>query len=140
MYPPEILSRFQSDHRVGSWPAGTEDVGTGMVREPQHGDVMRIQVRVDPVEEIIREARFRTFGCGWAIASASLAAEWLEGRSLAEALRISADQVSGALGLPAERGHCARLAEAAVRAAIADYQDRRASAHGKVSEDHVCNH
>ena len=127
-YPPEVLDHFEHPRRVGSLPASDPAVGTGFVQAPQHGDVIRLQLQVAPEGERVTDARFKAYGCGWAIACASLAADRMPGRSLDEVLAIGRDELARALSLPADKMHCARLAEAAVAAAVADIRRKRAGA------------
>jgi len=117
--------RFREARHAGSMPAGAEDVGTGRAEAPRHGDVTRLQVRVDPGTGIIRDARFKAFGCSFAIASADLVADRVTGRALASALEVTADEVGAALELPAAKWYCAELAYDALRAAVADYETKR---------------
>jgi NifU-like protein involved in Fe-S cluster formation len=119
-YPAPVLQRLARGERVGALPAEAADVGTGVARAARHGDVVRIQVRID-AEGVIREARFKAFGCGWAIASASLAAQLIEGRPASEARALTAEAIVAALRLPAAKRHYGGLAVEAVGAALADH-------------------
>ena len=129
MYPAKVVERSQSLCRVGSLPREDRNVGTGLSREPAYGNVIRIQIRVEPGSGIIREARFKSFGCGWAIASASLAAEWIEGCTLIEATGVSSRKIIDELSLPEAKRHCADSAADAVRLAIDDYRRKDDSNH-----------
>jgi nitrogen fixation NifU-like protein len=119
MYPAKVLARCQGGPHAGSLPAADPDVGTGAARAPAHGDIVRIQVRADAAG-LIREARFKSFGCGWTIASASFAAEWMEGRTAVEVKGLSEADIALELELPPDKAHCALLAVQAVRAALDD--------------------
>jgi nitrogen fixation NifU-like protein len=110
---------------VGSLPKQDPTVGTGLVGAPECGDVMKLQVRVNPETGIIDEAKFKTFGCGSAIASSSLATEWLKGKTIDEALAIKNTDIVAELALPPVKIHCSVLAEDAIRAAIADYRQKQ---------------
>lgn len=118
----QVGEHFRNPRHVGSLPADDPDVGTGRAEAAPHGDVTRLQIRVDHAAGVIREARFKAFGCSVAIATASLAADWVTGRALASALEISADEIAQALDLPADKRYCAELARTAVHAAVADYE------------------
>lgn len=127
-YPDKLVERYRDPRYVGSLPKDDPHVGTGMAGSPERGDMTRIQIRVDPARGLVGDARFKAFGCGAAIACASLAAEWVHGRSLDEALAIRAVELGRALDLPADKRHCATLALEAVAAAVADYRRKRAGA------------
>jgi nitrogen fixation NifU-like protein len=124
-YSPKVLDHFQNPRNVGSLPKDDPHVGTGLVGAPECGDVMKLQIRVDPRTGVIDEAKFKTFGCGSAIASSSLVTEWLKGRTLDQALAISNGDIAEELQLPPVKIHCSVLAEDAIKAAIADYQRKR---------------
>ena len=117
-YPPRVLEHFEHPRRAGSLPDSDPDVGTGVVRAPQHGDTVKLQVRIDRAQERIADARFKAYGCGWTIACASLAADRLPGRTLAEARGLDAAEIARALELPDDRRHCAALAADAIAAAL----------------------
>jgi nitrogen fixation NifU-like protein len=110
---------------VGSFDAKAEDVGTGLVGAPECGDVMKLQIRVNPDTGVIEDAKFKTFGCGSAIASSSLATEWLKGKTVNEALGIKNTQIVEELALPPVKVHCSVLAEDAIKAAVKNYQDKQ---------------
>jgi nitrogen fixation NifU-like protein len=110
---------------VGSLPVDGIDVGTGLVESTEHGVVTRLQIMVDSATGIINEARFKTFGCGFAIASSSIATEWIKGQTLNKALLINPADIEKALNLSSSKRHCSVLAEDAVKAAIADYRKKR---------------
>lgn len=121
-YSDKILEHYNNPRNVGSFAATDPTVGTGLVGAPECGDVMRLQIKVDPATGTIADAKFKTFGCGSAIASSSLATEWLKGKSLDEALGIKNTAIVEELALPPVKVHCSVLAEDAIKAAIADYR------------------
>lgn len=122
-YSRAVQSHFESPRNVGSLDASFASVGTGLVGAPACGDVLRLQLRVE--NNLIVDARFKTFGCGSAIASSSLATEWLVGRTLDEAAKITDTSIAQHLRLPPVKLHCSALAEAAVKAAVANYQAKQ---------------
>ena len=123
-YSDKVLDHFKSPRNVGTLDKDSKNVGTGLVGAPECGDVMRLQIEVDEETGVIRDAKFKTFGCGSAIASSSLATEWLKGKSLDDALRIDNMAIVEELALPPVKIHCSVLAEDAIKAAIADYQKK----------------
>lgn len=125
-YSEKVVDHFNNPRNVGSLDKESPDVGTGIVGAPECGDVMRLQLKVK--DGIIEEARFKTFGCGSAIASSSLATEWVKGRTVDEALKISNTQIVEELSLPPVKIHCSVLAEDAIKAAIEDYKQKSAAA------------
>jgi nitrogen fixation NifU-like protein len=125
-YSDKVLDHYNAPRNVGVLPKDDENVGTGLVGAPECGDVMKLQVKVDPATGIIDDAKFKTFGCGSAIASSSLATEWLKGRTLEQALEIKNSAIAQELSLPPVKIHCSVLAEDAIRAAIADYKRKQA--------------
>jgi nitrogen fixation NifU-like protein len=124
-YSPKVIDHFQNPRNVGSLPKDDPHVGTGLVGAPECGDVMKLQIRINPDTGVIEEAKFKTFGCGSAIASSSLVTEWLTGRTLDQALAIKNSDIVDELQLPPVKIHCSVLAEDAIRAAVADYQRKR---------------
>ena len=120
-YSDKVLDHYENPRNVGSFDKSDEDVGTGMVGAPACGDVMKLQVKVDK-QGIITDAKFKTYGCGSAIASSSLVTEWVKGKTLAEASTIKNTTIAQELALPPVKIHCSILAEDAIKAAIADYQ------------------
>ena len=122
-YGDKILDHYNNPRNIGTLPKGDSDVGTGMVGAPECGDLMRLQVRVKDV--IIVDAKFKTFGCGSAIASSSLATEYLKGKTLAEAQLIKNTDIVVELSLPPAKIHCSVLAEDAIKAALSDYQKKQ---------------
>ncbi len=125
-YSEKILDHYERPRNVGTLDRSAPNVGTGIVGAPECGDVMKLQIMVDDQDRII-DAKFKTFGCGSAIASSSLATEWVKGRSLEEALQISNEDIVRELALPPVKIHCSVLAEDAIRAAIADLKAKRAA-------------
>lgn len=121
-YSEKVVDHFNNPRNVGSLDKNAPDVGTGIVGAPECGDVMRLQLKVK--DGIIEEARFKTFGCGSAIASSSLATEWVKGRTVDEALEIKNTQIVEELSLPPVKIHCSVLAEDAIKAAIQDYKSK----------------
>ncbi len=124
-YSDKLLDHYENPRNVGTLDKDAPDVGTGLVGAPACGDVMRLQIRVN-AQGVIEEARFKTFGCGSAIASSSLVTEWVKGRTVEEAARIKNTDVAAELDLPPVKVHCSVLAEDAIQAAIADWRRKRA--------------
>jgi len=124
-YSDKVIDHYENPRNVGSLPKDDVNVGTGLVGAPECGDVMKLQVRVNPETGVIDEAKFKTFGCGSAIASSSLATEWLKGKTVDQALAIKNTDIVNELALPPVKIHCSVLAEDAIKAAIADYQKKR---------------
>ena len=120
-YSEKVIDHYNNPRNVGSFDKGAEDVGTGLVGAPACGDVMKLQIKVS-AEGVIQDAKFKTFGCGSAIASSSLATEWIKGKSLNEAETIKNTEIARHLALPPVKIHCSVLAEDAIKAAIADYR------------------
>lgn len=132
-YSTKVLDHFKNPRNVGVLNKEAKNVGTGLVGAPECGDVMRLQIEVDEETGVIRDAKFKTFGCGSAIASSSLATEWLKGKSLNEAMTIDNMDIVEELALPPVKIHCSVLAEDAIKAAIKDYQVKN----GISAEAHV---
>jgi len=126
-YSDKVLDHYNNPRNAGSLDRDDPNVGTGMVGAPECGDVMKLQLKVNPESGVIEEARFKTFGCGSAIASSSLATEWLKGRTIEQALAIRNTNIVSELSLPPVKIHCSVLAEDAIRAAINDYKRKTAS-------------
>ena len=124
-YSEKILDHYNNPRNVGSFDAADPTVGTGLVGAPECGDVMKLQIKVNPDTGVIEDARFKTFGCGSAIASSSLATEWLKGKTVDEAKGIKNTQIVEELALPPVKVHCSVLAEDAIKAAIKNYQDKQ---------------
>ena len=127
-YSDKVLDHYNRPRNVGSLDKSSPHVGTGMVGAPECGDVMKLQVRVNPQTGIIEEAKFKTFGCGSAIASSSLATEWLRGKTVDQALEIKNTDIVNELSLPPVKIHCSVLAEDAIKAAIGDYKKKQTTA------------
>lgn len=123
-YSEKVLDHYENPRNVGSLDKDDPSVGTGMVGAPACGDVMRLQIRVNE-RGVIEDARFKTYGCGSAIASSSLLTEWVKGKTLAEASQIKNQDIADELALPPVKVHCSVLAEDAIRAAIQDYEKKR---------------
>ena len=123
-YSNKVIEHFQHPRNVGTLDKSSKNVGTGLVGAPECGDVMRLQIEVDEATGVIRDAKFKTFGCGSAIASSSLATEWLKGKSVEDALKIDNMDIVEELALPPVKIHCSVLAEDAIKAAIADYKKK----------------
>jgi Fe-S cluster assembly scaffold IscU len=123
-YSDKVIEHFKNPRNVGTLDKGKKTVGTGLVGAPECGDVMRLQIEVDEATGMIQDAKFKTFGCGSAIASSSLATEWLKGKTVDEALAISNMDIVEELALPPVKIHCSVLAEDAIKAAIKDYQEK----------------
>jgi len=121
-YSEKVLDHYENPRNVGSFPKDQLNIGTGMVGAPACGDVMKLQIQVDG--GIITDAKFKTYGCGSAIASSSLVTEWLKGKTLAEAQTIKNSDIATELALPPVKIHCSVLAEDAIKSAIADYQKK----------------
>ena len=128
-YSEKLLDHYEHPRNVGTLDKDDASVGTGMVGAPACGDVMRLQIKVNE-QGIIEDAKFKTYGCGSAIASSSLVTEWVKGRSLEDAARISNTEIAEELALPPVKIHCSILAEDAVKAAISDYQAKQAKKEG----------
>jgi len=123
-YSQAVIDHYEHPRNVGSFAKDEQDVGTGMVGAPACGDVMKLQIKVDPETGVITDAKFKTYGCGSAIASSSLVTEWVKGKSIDEAAQIKNSQIAQELALPPVKIHCSILAEDAIKAAVADYRKR----------------
>ncbi len=126
-YSNKVIDHYENPRNVGSMDKSDPDVGTGLVGAPACGDVMKLQIKVND-QGVIEDAKFKTFGCGSAIASSSLVTEWVKGRRIEDALQIKNSDVAQELNLPPVKIHCSVLAEDAIKAAIADYQRKRGAA------------
>jgi nitrogen fixation protein NifU and related proteins len=129
-YSSKVIEHYENPRNVGTLDANSDEVGTGLVGAPACGDVMRLQIRVN-ADGVIEDARFKTFGCGSAIASSSLATEWIKGKKIEEAGQLSNSQIAEELNLPPVKIHCSVLAEDAIKSAILDYKRKRAAAEAK---------
>ena len=129
-YSDKVIDHYNNPRNVGQMDKGSQEVGTGLVGAPECGDVMRRQFRVNPETQVIEEAKFKTFGCGSAIASSSLATEWVKGKTVSEALEIKNTDIVKELSLPPVKIHCSVLAEDAIRAAIGDWKKKNGVTEG----------
>jgi len=127
-YSDKVIDHYNHPRNVGSMDKSSADVGTGLVGAPECGDVMKLQIKVNPQTNVIEDAKFKTFGCGSAIASSSLATEWVKGKTIDEALTIKNTEIVKELSLPPVKIHCSVLAEDAIRAAIGDWKKKQESA------------
>jgi nitrogen fixation NifU-like protein len=127
-YSDKVIDHYNNPRNVGQLDKSSTEVGTGLVGAPECGDVMRLQIRVNPETQVIEEAKFKTFGCGSAIASSSLATEWIKGRTVDDALAIKNTDIVKELSLPPVKIHCSVLAEDAIRAAIGDWKKKNGAA------------
>jgi nitrogen fixation NifU-like protein len=121
-YSDKVIDHYEHPRNVGAFDKNDESIGTGMVGAPACGDVMKLQIKVNPATGLIEDAKFKTYGCGSAIASSSLVTEWVKGKSLDEALTIKNTQIAEELALPPVKIHCSILAEDAIKAAVQDYK------------------
>jgi len=126
-YSNKVIDHYENPRNVGSLSKEDPNVGTGLVGAPECGDVMKLQVKVNPETGVIDDAKFKTFGCGSAIASSSLATEWLKGKTVEEALAIKNTDIVEELALPPVKIHCSVLAEDAIKAAISDYKKKQSA-------------
>jgi nitrogen fixation NifU-like protein len=124
-YSPKVIDHYENPKNVGSLDKADPRVGTGVVGAPECGDVMKLQIQINSSTNVIEDAKFKTFGCGSAIASSSLATEWLKGKTVDEAMQIKNTDIVEELALPPIKIHCSVLAEDAIRAALADYQKKQ---------------
>ena len=122
-YSDKVIDHYENPRNVGSFEKGDDQVGTGMVGAPACGDVMKLQIRVND-QGVIEDAKFKTYGCGSAIASSSLVTEWVKGKTLDQALEIQNSLIAEELALPPVKIHCSILAEDAIKAAVADYKEK----------------
>ena len=132
-YSDKVLDHYENPRNVGSFDKGDDTVGTGMVGAPACGDVMKLQIKVNPQTGLIEDAKFKTYGCGSAIASSSLVTEWVKGKSLDEALTIKNTHIAQELALPPVKIHCSILAEDAIKAAVSDYRAKNVVGHARDS-------
>jgi Fe-S cluster assembly scaffold IscU len=123
-YSDKVVDHYNNPRNVGTMDKSANEVGTGLVGAPECGDVMRLQIRVNPETNVIEDAKFKTFGCGSAIASSSLATEWVKGKTIDEAMAITNTDIVKELALPPVKIHCSVLAEDAIRAAIGDWKKK----------------
>jgi len=123
-YSEKVIDHYEKPRNIGSLDSGSNDVGTGLVGAPECGDVMKLQIQVDKNQKII-DAKFKTFGCGSAIAASSLATEWIKDRTIDAAAKVSNTEIVEELSLPPVKIHCSVLAEDAIKAAIKDYKSKQ---------------
>lgn len=133
-YSDKVVDHYNNPRNVGSLDKKDPNVGTGLVGAPECGDVMKLQIKVNPETNVIEDAKFKTFGCGSAIASSSLATEWIKGRSVDDALEIKNIEIVKELNLPPVKIHCSVLAEDAIKAAVRDYQTKQNANEEKTEE------
>jgi nitrogen fixation NifU-like protein len=133
-YSDKVIDHYNNPRNVGSLDKKDASVGTGLVGAPECGDVMKLQIKINPETQIIEDAKFKTFGCGSAIASSSLATEWVKGRTVDEALTIKNTQIVKELNLPPVKIHCSVLAEDAIKAAIRDYKTKQGAGEERSEE------
>ncbi len=134
-YSEKVVDHYENPRNVGSFEKGDDTVGTGMVGAPACGDVMKLQIKVNPRTGLIEDAKFKTYGCGSAIASSSLVTEWVKGKSLDEALTIKNTHIAEELALPPVKIHCSILAEDAIKAAVSDYKVRMGTSVGSSADN-----
>jgi Fe-S cluster assembly scaffold IscU len=127
-YSNKVIDHYTNPRNVGTLDKSSTEVGTGLVGAPECGDVMRLQIKVNPETKVIEDAKFKTFGCGSAIASSSLATEWIKGKNVEDALAIKNTDIVKELALPPVKIHCSVLAEDAIRAAIGDWKKKQSVA------------
>jgi nitrogen fixation protein NifU and related proteins len=127
-YSDKVIDHYNNPRNVGTLDKNSTEVGTGLVGAPECGDVMRLQIKVNPETQVIEDAKFKTFGCGSAIASSSLATEWIRGKKVEDALAIKNTDIVKELALPPVKIHCSVLAEDAIRAAIGDWKKKQGAA------------
>ena len=135
-YSSKVVDHYENPRNVGSLSKDDANVGTGLVGAPECGDVMKLQVKVNPETGVIDDAKFKTFGCGSAIASSSLATEWLKGKTVEQALAIKNTDIVNELSLPPVKIHCSVLAEDAIKAAINDYKKKQSVTSGASVDKH----
>jgi len=125
-YSDKVIDHYENPRNVGTLDKDDDNVGTGLVGAPACGDVMRLQIRINPETEVVEDAKFKTFGCGSAIASSSLVTEWVKGKTVDEAMALQNSQIVEELNLPPVKIHCSVLAEDAIKSAIADFRKKQA--------------
>jgi nitrogen fixation protein NifU and related proteins len=132
-YSEKVIDHYNNPRNVGQMDKASTEVGTGLVGAPECGDVMRLQIKVNPETQVIEDAKFKTFGCGSAIASSSLATEWVKGKTVSEAMQIKNTDIVKELALPPVKIHCSVLAEDAIRAAIGDWKKKNSVSEGEAA-------
>ena len=133
-YSDKVIEHYEKPRNVGTLDKEDPNVGTGLVGAPACGDVMRLQIRVNPETNVVEDAKFKTFGCGSAIASSSLVTEWVKGKTIDEALGLKNSQIVEELSLPPVKIHCSVLAEDAIKSAIADFRKKQQERRGEASQ------
>ena len=136
-YSEKVIEHYEHPRNVGTLDKEDPNVGTGLVGAPACGDVMRLQIRVNPETGVVEDAKFKTFGCGSAIASSSLVTEWVKGKTLDEAMSLKNSQIVEELNLPPVKIHCSVLAEDAIKSAISDFRRKQSESRGEASAEHV---
>ena len=126
-YSPKVIDHYENPRNVGTLDKEDDNVGTGLVGAPACGDVMRLQLKINPETEVVEDAKFKTFGCGSAIASSSLVTEWMKGKTIDEAMKLKNTQIVEELNLPPVKIHCSVLAEDAIKSAIEDFKKKKAA-------------
>jgi len=139
-YSAKVVEHYENPRNVGSFDKGDDSVGTGMVGAPACGDVMKLQIKVNPETGLIEDAKFKTYGCGSAIASSSLVTEWVKGKSLDQALTIKNTHIAQELALPPVKIHCSILAEDAIKAAVSDYKAKNAAERARQPASETARH
>lgn len=139
-YSDKVIEHYEKPRNVGTLDKEDPNVGTGLVGAPACGDVMRLQIRVNPETNVVEEAKFKTFGCGSAIASSSLVTEWVKGKTIDEAMSLKNSQIVEELNLPPVKIHCSVLAEDAIKSAIADFRKKQAARSGDAPAAHAPAH
>src|SRR5512139_1795938 len=134
-YSEKVIDHYNNPRNVGSLPRQDDNVGTGLVGAPECGDVMKLQIKVNLDTGVIEDAKFKTFGCGSAIASSSLATEWLKGKTVDDAAKIKNTDIVNELKLPPVKIHCSVLAEDAIKAALSDYKEKWAAEEAGAAKD-----
>jgi len=132
-YSDKVIDHYENPRNVGTLDKEDASVGTGLVGAPACGDVMRLQLRINPETDVIEDAKFKTFGCGSAIASSSLVTEWVKGKTVGEAMELKNTQIVEELNLPPVKIHCSVLAEDAIKSAIADFRKKQAERRGSAA-------
>ena len=133
-YSDKVIDHYEKPRNVGTLDKDDSNVGTGLVGAPACGDVMRLQLRINPETEVVEDAKFKTFGCGSAIASSSLVTEWVKGKTLDEAMQLKNTQIVEELNLPPVKIHCSVLAEDAIKSAITDFRKKQAERRATANE------
>jgi len=136
-YSDKVIDHYENPRNVGTLDKEDSSVGTGLVGAPACGDVMRLQLRINPETDVIEDAKFKTFGCGSAIASSSLVTEWVKGKTVGEAMELKNTTIVQELNLPPVKIHCSVLAEDAIKSAIADFRKKQAERKGAIGAAHA---